>query len=228
MHNIVIFDIDGTLIQSLDIEGEAFLHAMRCVYNHQVPLSVTWEDYTYSTDSGIFFEMVQALYNRAPSHDEILSMQTHFLRYFHTWEQQTPAQCQPILGATDIFDTLRAHGWDVAIATGCWQRSALWKLQSAGLLRSCLKILATCDAHYDRADIIRLAITQAKLAYARTHYTKAVYVGDRPWDKRAADQVGVHFVGVGDYWPNSDHAVFHLPHYADKHSTSFLNYLHAL
>lgn len=220
---IVVFDIDGTLIHPLPMEGDVFLRAMRDVFDDQVPHSVDWENYRYCTDSGIFFEITHALYGRAPSAHEISAMQTHCLHRFNTAKNQQSAACVPIPGADSIFAYLCSHGWDIAIATGCWHALAHWKLSRAGLFQPDIP-LACSDDHHDRADIIRLAIQKAQAHYGKSAYATIVYVGDRAWDKRAADKIPMHFIGLGDYWePHTD--IMQIPHYADTHTAQFLHHL---
>lgn len=59
--------------------------------------------------------------------------------------------------------------------------------------------------HHSRASLIREALRQCGEG-APCACGRALYVGDRPWDRDAAADVGVPFLGIGEAWsPNDPH-----------------------
>ena len=91
---------------------------------------------------------------------------------------------------------MNIRSWDVAIATGCWKQSALIKLQHIDFPYMNLPI-ATADDHIERCEIINIAIKRSKQHYCNNSYGQVIYVGDREWDYRAAQELGIGFIGIG-------------------------------
>jgi phosphoglycolate phosphatase-like HAD superfamily hydrolase len=102
----------------------------------------------------------------------------------------------PIPGADHALERLqREAGWAVAIATGCWQASAHFKLRHAQINFTCLPT-ACADAWHAREEILSDAIKQAQSHY-QTTFDRMVYIGDGLWDVRTTRNLKLPFVGVG-------------------------------
>jgi phosphoglycolate phosphatase-like HAD superfamily hydrolase len=84
--------------------------------------------------------------------------------------------------------------WAVAIATGCWQASAQFKLTQAAIPFAHLP-LAHSDQLLAREDILFDALAQAEAHY-QTTFERVVYIGDGLWDVRATRNVKMPFVGI--------------------------------
>jgi phosphoglycolate phosphatase-like HAD superfamily hydrolase len=97
----------------------------------------------------------------------------------------------PIPGALDVFGEVREGGWTPAVATGGWRPSAELRLSAAGIPMAGVP-LATASEAIHRADIIRLAATQAG---SGIEPTEIVYVGDGTWDERACRELSIGFIG---------------------------------
>ena len=70
------------------------------------------------------------------------------------------------------------------------------KLAAAGVPFEGVPAAHADDAH-PREDIIRTAATRA-LGTSDSNFERAVYVGDGVWDVRAAAELGIGFVGIGE------------------------------
>ena len=96
-----------------------------------------------------------------------------------------------------LIEELCNHSqYDVAYATGCWKKSALYKLNAANILFDNIP-LGHADYHYNRALITKEAIQLATIQYQRK-WDYIVYIGDGIWDAKTTDQLGIPFIGV-DY-----------------------------
>jgi phosphoglycolate phosphatase-like HAD superfamily hydrolase len=102
---------------------------------------------------------------------------------------------RPIDGARTILVELERAGFAVAVATGSWRESALFKLRFAGIEHLGIPI-ATADDHESRVGIIRTAIGRAMERYGRKSFVPVTYVGDGVWDLEAARAMDIHFIGV--------------------------------
>jgi len=220
--NLIVFDIDGTLTHS-EMDTKCFAQAIEDVLQVN-NLDTDWSSYRYSTESGILKEIYELLTDRIPTEQEITSIQKLFVTYLNNTLSENPSLIVPIPGANTIFQKIyKLSNWHIGIATGGWKISALFKLDSANIPHSTIP-KAYSDDHIERAEIIKTAIRHAQSHNKITQYQKIFYVGDRPWDEHAAMQLGIDFIGVGDFIKQkSQH--FCVDNYNDSDSDSFLTHL---
>ena len=195
-NKLIIFDIDGTLTKTNDVDSVLFEKAILDILPIY-SLDTNWANYKYSTDAGIITEIIQSHFNRAPYASEIESIKNRFFSYLTSTFSDDPSHCLPINGAQVIFKKLFKLEWDIVIATGGWETSALLKLRSANIPHQTIPI-AHSDDHMERKNIISIAIERSQNHYKKCDYTKVIYVGDRLWDKCAAMDLGIGFIGIGD------------------------------
>jgi phosphoglycolate phosphatase-like HAD superfamily hydrolase len=186
----VIFDIDGTLLRSDEIDGELYTQAIRDVLGN-VELRGTWSDYTNVSDSGILAEVATDNAINTSDHRVALVQQ----RFVELIEQHIAKQgpFAEVPGARRFVSSLHvAEGCEVAYATGGWRASATLKLASAKFPLRGIP-LATSDDFPQRANIMKHALSQLGGGFE-----SVTYYGDGVWDRAAAGQLGWHFVPVGD------------------------------
>lgn len=189
MKTLVIFDIDGTLLQTADLHHRLITRILA-----EDGLDVTfqpWAAYPHYTDLGV----LQALYG----HFRVRPMQPRELdRYERLYEQALVAHLaeEPVpevAGAGKLLDALaRMPDVELAFATGSLRRMAKVKL---GLLRvdADRAALATGGEHLTREDIVRSAAAQVPGAPGPF---RAVILGDGIWDQRTAANLGLPFVAL--------------------------------
>lgn len=196
-NNLIVFDIDGTLTNTFQTDTIFFEKAITDAVP-SIKLIRDWHSYTYSTDSGFLLEIFHENLARKPFAQEIQAIKNVFLSYLDQAFRDDSTSCLPIPGAHHVFAKIQvaAPDWDVAIATGCWEKSALLKLDIAKIPFLSIP-LAHADDSIKREEIIQIAMQRAKTRYNRKNYGKIVYVGDRLWDKAAADKLEIDFIGVG-------------------------------
>lgn len=200
MKNLVIFDIDGTLIHSHADEVTCFIQA----FNHVMgegEINTDLTSYQHVTDNGIAIECVDRLFQRSPLAHELTAIENTFLSLFDKALTLNPPRA--IAGAHDLFKNLRQEkDLCLAIATGSYYGSALLKLKHANLLLSDLP-LACCDEHIARIEIMKNAKTKAHHFYQIADFHKVTYVGDGPWDVKASKTLAWHFIGIAsNYSPD--------------------------
>lgn len=185
----IIFDIDGTLVESMAIDTELYFAAVREVLGVVIVRS-DLHDYEHVTDAGILAQLLDD--NGVPSDsDSAVVIRESFLTKLQMYVD-TNGSFSTIHGAKDFFDaTCRSDDTRVAIATGCWHESALLKLGSAGFDIDGVP-LATCDDSPSRVEIMRAA-----LAGINGVFESITYFGDAVWDRQACDTLGWNFVAVG-------------------------------
>jgi phosphoglycolate phosphatase-like HAD superfamily hydrolase len=201
MKRLLIFDIDETLLSSKH-DIACFVQAFEDTCG-LTGFPVGMKFYSSTTDAGIAQEILLTAYGRPATLAELQAIQS---RYCFLLEQRSctdPTAVHQIPGAGQLLEQLRADPDNhVALATGAWGSTAALKLRLAGLDIHDLP-RATSDDAASRTEILRLAIQQAKRRYGRDAFDVVVLIGDGLWDLEAASQLGIEFIGIGDYLRSS-------------------------
>src|ERR1700761_1974201 len=125
MH-LVMFDIDGTLTETMKIDEECFVRSLAEIYGFTC-VETDWSRYKHTTDSAIFHEIHLARAGRLPSDAEVSHFRQHFvalLRY-----ASSASAVPPVTGARQFLSDLSASAkYRVSIATGGWRDSARVKM----------------------------------------------------------------------------------------------------
>src|SRR5438445_1717165 len=188
---LVIFDIDGTLTQTMKTDEECFVRSLAAVCGFS-DVDTDWSRYKHATDSGIFLEIHEARTGRLPSPSETSRFRQHFVDLLARVSSE--AAFVAVTGAPLLLSRLADSGeHQVALATGAWRDSARLKMASAGLCYDDYPAASSDDA-FDRESIIRLSMQSAAERYGSLGST--VYVGDGVCDARACRNVGIPFIGV--------------------------------
>ena len=203
----VIFDIDGTLLHSAEVDDALYRQAVHAVLG-DVRLRATINDYQYVTDTGILRQIFKD--NNIPwtreQLDEIRSLFVEFLQE----HIDVHGPFREIPGARDLLETLIASPiHSVAMATGGWQESAELKLRSAGIHFPDIPLVTSND-HYERTGIMKLAVE-----CIGENFESVSYYGDGPWDRAACVELGWQFVAVGTELEGLESYIGHAPVFRD-------------
>lgn len=194
---LVIFDIDGTLTNTNKIDENCFVRAFALELGI-FGINPNWTEYTYTTDSGITQQILQENLERFTSNEELVRLKARFVSLLQEAFINNQDLFSEIPGSANILAKLQLDSdWCVAIATGGWCESAKLKLQKANLPIEGIPLASANDA-LSREDIIKRTIIKAKNIYQVENFRKIVFVGDGVWDVKAAYQLSIAFVGIGD------------------------------
>ena len=185
----IIFDIDGTLIESMAIDSKLYFSSVTTVLG-PVDFREKLSDYDNVTDSGIISQLADdnGLHLEPTA---IESIQTLFVGEL-VEHIQAAGPFPAIHGAIQTIERLsRSTDYSIAIATGGWRKSALLKLESSGFALDGIP-LVSCDESPSRTEIMSIA-----LARLGSNFESATYFGDADWDRRACQALGWDFVPVG-------------------------------
>ncbi len=189
----VIFDVDGTLIQSFEFDETYYLEATKEVL--AVDLNTDWESYTHVTDTGLLMEHLEKQNSTSSIDDIEPKVKKIFIEKIRNHLEREPAE--PVPGALDFFHKLKTDPCiALGIATGGWGETAILKLESAGFDISGVP-LASSNDHYARIEIMQNANNQIK-QITKTESGTPNYFGDAEWDKRACHELGYNFILVGN------------------------------
>lgn len=175
----IVFDIDGTLLRSNELDAELYARAFVDTFGVPLP-SVDWSRYRHVTDRGI---AEQAVTDLGLDRSRLAEFRANFVNLTtqHSFEQ--------IQGAADLFAELRGQRAHVAIATGGFEATARHKLRTAGIVVDGVPLVGS-DHESTREGILRAAIAQLHGA------EPVVYIGDAEWDWKTTRTLGIGFVCV--------------------------------
>ena len=184
----IIFDLDGTLIDSYDLDERLYRRAV-LLEVPGVKFRETWLDYDYSTDSGILTEILTEFDLPVGHYYDSVRQRFGKLVKEHL---QSSNNCKPIPGAPALLHKLqKTPHIEIGIATGGWGHTAKMKLEAAGLPLLEVPMSSGDDAH-SRTEIMQICASRME-----SSISKFVYVGDAEWDLRAAKKLKWQFIGVG-------------------------------
>lgn len=187
---LAVFDIDGTLTDSVPQHQTAFEAAMR---DFSFPaLRTDWASYRQHTDSAIFAEAWEdAAMEGEP---DIARLENRFAAAFDAVTLTSPVS--EIQGASAFLAHLEDAGIPVAFATGSLRYGAARKL-SVLAPEIDPDLVATASEHQTRESLVSRAIENARKRYALSADTRVVSLGDGAWDLKTARGLGLDFVGIG-------------------------------
>ena len=192
---IVIFDVDGTLSRTSEVDDDCWMAAARSILGVE-SMSTDWSTYTHSTDEAIATDLIRDRTDLPREPATVHAVRDDFAARITDALARDPDLFQPIPGAVEIFGILESAGWTPAIATGGWRRTAEMKLRAAGVPFDGVPAAHADDAH-PREEIVRISATRA-VPPGLEHFQRAAYVGDGIWDVRAAATLGIGFIGIGE------------------------------
>jgi phosphoglycolate phosphatase-like HAD superfamily hydrolase len=194
MTHLVMFDIDGTLVDSMRVDSHLYARAVRETLGGDVYIDDTWRPYRHVTDSGILDEIL--VQHRFPEPLDPLraEVKRRFIELVRGHLDAGESVLREIRGATALLRELRSRA-DVrlAIATGGWAETALMKLAAIGVGVDGIGFASSSDAHA-RTKIMELAAERALRGAVPTTRT---YLGDGAWDQRASAELGYRFIAIG-------------------------------
>jgi phosphoglycolate phosphatase-like HAD superfamily hydrolase len=192
MH-LVMFDIDGTLTQTMKVDEECFVRSFKDVFGF-ADIDTDWSHYPRATDSGIFDDVFTSRIGRSPTAQDVSRFRQHFIQLLAAAASHSPFAA--VAGSGRLLSRLTSGGEHrVSLATGGWRDSARLKMASAGM---CFDDhpAASADDALDRESIMRLSRQRAAERYGEP-FACTVHVGDGVWDARACRSVGIPFIGIG-------------------------------
>lgn len=193
---LAIFDIDGTLTETNEVDSVCFVQAMADAHS-VVGMSTDWGAYAHTTDSFITREILRERFGRTPEEEELSRFQRRFVSLLEERRSKDASLFAEIGGAAAALARLsREPAWAVAVASGCWRGSGELKLRAAGLELGGVPAAYAEDGD-SREEILLAALARARESCRRENFEKVVSLGDGLWDVRAARNLGFAFVGVG-------------------------------
>jgi len=194
--NLAIFDIDGTLTNTNNVDEYCFIKAL--AETHSIDDIVTdWAAYPHTTDSGITQHIFEEKFGRSPQETELRNFKNCFVSMLREYYQVDSSSFAEIPGAAVALKMLQQDSdWAVAIATGCWRESALLKLKAANIDPQDIPA-AYAEDGLSREHILKTAVSRALVQSGVSGFERIVSLGDGQWDVRTARRLDFAFLGIG-------------------------------
>ncbi len=195
MKKLVLWDIDGTLIYSSGVAGEAMRAAMQRVFGRastEARLS-----YAGKTDQQIILETFAEL-----GHDTLMNsidrFTTTYIDELSGRREEFLARCLVLPGVAAALERLAAGQVVQSVLTGNLQSIAQIKLDLMQLSRYFdLSVGAYGSDHHRRAMLVPFATARAEQRYGRTfHGGDVVVIGDTPNDIDCGRVAGARTIAV--------------------------------
>ncbi len=189
MNPSIIFDIDGTLTDTHEFDGEIFAETL-CDHLDLKEIDTDWNHYPHVTDTGIVQKIYLDHKGRLPDQEELLAIESDFTSRLKKRVQQG-FTIDPIRGAKEFLSILESKEVDVGIATGAWRSSAKFKLQQVGLERFVDRAVTSSE------ELSRQSILSRAIERLGTTVDQCWYFGDGRWDLMCTKELKVRFIAVG-------------------------------
>lgn len=181
----VLFDIDGTLVDSNDLH----IAAWRKAFAH-FGIEVSYEDIQAQMGKG--GDQLIPVFCTAEQIDKF-GAELEKLRLDLFVRDYLP-QVQPFSGVRELFTRLRADGLRIALATSAKEIELKSHIKTLGIAGLFDEATSADDAEHSKPcpDIFEAALAQFEGVSADS----ALVIGDTPYDAIAANRAGIETIGV--------------------------------
>lgn len=187
--NLIVFDIDGTLTDSVTLHQAGFIDALKKLGIAEI--DEDFHSYKHHTDLYI----ARTIYESA--------LEKHFdtgmiaLFEDNLYNSIAAGDMQEIKGAKQFVDFIEKEtSFGVCYATGSMYRPAQFKLGKIDIDFDPMQLVASNHSE-ERAIIVQAAIDNAYRYYNAAHFDRIISFGDGLWDLQTAQQLHLEFVGIG-------------------------------
>ncbi|MEM9992221.1 MAG: HAD family hydrolase [Bacteroidota bacterium] len=187
--HLIVFDIDGTLTDSVKPHQKSFINAL-----HQIGVKTVnsnFSAYKHHTDSYIAKVIYEQELKRDFSNKVIKDFEQYLL------DEIKGFTINEIAGAKSLINRLRSKSeFAICYATGSLMKPAKYKLDLVGIDYPQELLVASNEIH-ERENIVSKAIKNATDFYCVDHFERITSVGDGLWDLKTANNLNIEFIGIG-------------------------------
>lgn len=187
--NLIVFDIDGTLTDSVKIHQKAFTEMLIEVGVENI--NSNYKSFKHHTDSFIAKEIYENDKAELFSKSKVAEFEKGLT------EKISSEKIKEIKGAKKIIEHIEKNtDYGICYATGSLLEPAKFKLESIGVNYN-ENLLIASDNIYEREKIVSKAIENAKEFYSVKKFDKIISIGDGLWDLITAKNLNLDFIGIG-------------------------------
>lgn len=188
-NKLIVFDIDGTLTNSVQPHQQAFIKALQQIGVKNIDSN--FSEYKHHTDSYI----AKVIYENDLKQEFYTSKLIEFEHYL--MKNISRYDISEIAGAKNLIEHLNLEtSCAVCYATGSLLQPALFKLNSVNI-QFPKQLLVASNHIMEREKIVQQAIENAKNFYQADSFDRIISVGDGLWDLKTANNLAIEFIGIG-------------------------------
>ena len=184
---LAIFDLDGTLLDTIEDLGTACNHALKSCGCPERAMS----DYNKLVGRGIYNLFRDALPEDRRTEETVMKMRDFFIPYYN---EHKADRTKPYAGIPELLEKLENEGVTLAVASNKYQEGAEALVHRFFGGRNFLRILGQRDGMPIKPDpeIVR----EIERAYGQTGPGEVFYAGDSDVDMETGFRAGVVTAGV--------------------------------
>lgn len=187
--NLIVFDIDGTLTDSVQLHQKAFTEMLIEIGVEKI--TSEFKTYKHHTDSFICKEIYELNQKKSLSTEKKNQFEDGLTQKIKN------IKIKEIEGAKKLVKFLEDKtDFGVCYATGSLRRPAKFKLKSIGIAFDEDQLIASNDI-YEREKIVLEAIEKAQNFYKTQKFGRIISIGDGLWDLMPAKKLRLEFIGIG-------------------------------
>ena len=187
MTRLVIFDLDGTLLDTRADIASACNHALNSCGFPERPI----EDYNTLVGKGIYNLFRQAMPEDMRSDENVMRMKSFFVPYY---DNHIADRTVPYPGITEMLDTLSAAGVAFAVASNKYQAGTEALAERFFGRYHFVRILGQREGHPIKPD--PAIIDEIMTSVPEITTEEIVYCGDSDVDMQTGINAGVRTIGV--------------------------------
>ena len=210
---IIIFDLDGTLINTIDDLGQACNHALAaCGYpTHRI------EDYPRLVGNGVNKLIERALPEQHRNEATVLRLREHFVPFY---DQHNCDFTRPYEGIPELLKTLKEQGHFLAVASNKYQ-SATEKIV-AQLFPGIFDIVLGERENVARKPDPQIVYDILSTLNTQLSTTNCLYIGDSLVDAQTAKAANLPFVACTWGFCTTEQLASAQPDYMVQHPLEIL------
>ncbi len=172
----VIFDMDGTLVDNLELIVRSFNHAVAKFVGREFS-----KEEVYTRFGPTLERMVADTVSKEDSIEAIVRYHEYYREFFHEYAHAYP-------GITELITALRRANVITSVCTGSDRRMTDTTLERSGLRSLFSTVVTADDVREEKPDPAGLILT---MKLARTPPAQTVYLGDATRDIEASKRAGI-------------------------------------
>ena len=207
MKKLVIFDLDGTLLNTIADLANSTNYALKVLgYPIHEP-----DKYNFMVGNGINKLFERALPDGEKTEENVLRVRQEFVPYY---DQHNADKSRPYPGVTELLETLQTAGMQLAVASNKYQAATEKLIAHYFPNIKFTAVFGQREGIPVKPDPI---IVKEILQIAKVQQEETLYVGDSGVDMQTAINAGVTSCGVTwGFRPRTELESFHPDHIVDN------------
>ena len=207
MKKLVIFDLDGTLLNTIADLANSTNYALKVLgYTIHEP-----DKYNFMVGNGINKLFERALPDGEKTEENVLRVRQEFVPYY---DQHNADKSRPYPGVTELLETLQTAGMQLAVASNKYQAATEKLIAHYFPNIKFTAVFGQREGIPVKPDPI---IVKEILQIAKVQEEETLYVGDSGVDMQTAINAGVTSCGVTwGFRPRTELESFHPDHIVDN------------